>query len=61
MHRAALEALKHFTAAVAGDQFAEARMNVGLLTLGFRNYTAARKFQAVIDLQPKNADAFIGL
>ena len=36
-------------------------MNVGLLTLGFRNYTAARKFQAVIDLQPKNADAFIGL
>jgi len=64
MHRNALsEALKHFQNAVQLDpKFAEARMNVGLTTLGFRNYTLAKEqFTEVIKLQPKNYDAIIGL
>lgn len=56
-------ALQHFQAAVEADpQFAEARMNVGLTTLGFRNYPVAKEqFSKVIALQPKNYDAYIGL
>jgi Tfp pilus assembly protein PilF len=64
MHRNALsEALKHFQAAVELDpRFIEARMNVGLTTLGFRNYQMARdQFAEVLKLQPKNYDAVIGL
>jgi tetratricopeptide (TPR) repeat protein len=57
------EALQHFNAAVAGDpRFVEARMNVGLVTLGFRKYDVAKEqFTKVIELQPKNYDAIIGL
>jgi tetratricopeptide (TPR) repeat protein len=37
-------------------------MNVGLTTLGFRNYTMAKEqFTEVIKLQPKSYDAVIGL
>jgi Tfp pilus assembly protein PilF len=64
MHRNALsEALIHFQAAVAADpRFIEARMNVGLTTLGFRNYnTAKEQFSKVIELAPKTYDAYIGL
>jgi tetratricopeptide (TPR) repeat protein len=64
MHRNALsEALRHFQAAVELDpKFIEARMNVGLTTLGFRNYTMAKEqFTEVIKLQPKSYDAVIGL
>jgi tetratricopeptide (TPR) repeat protein len=64
MKRNALsDALRHFQAAVEIDpKFVEARMNVGLTTLGFRNYEVARdQFSAVIALQPKNYDAVIGL
>jgi tetratricopeptide (TPR) repeat protein len=64
MHRNALsEALQHFKLAVAEDpKFVEARMNVGLTTLGFRNYaTAKEEFTEVIKLQPKMYDAYIGL
>jgi tetratricopeptide (TPR) repeat protein len=64
MHRNALsEALKHFQTAVALDpKFVEARMNVGLTTLGFRNYTMAKEqFTEVLKIQPKNYDAVIGL
>jgi Tfp pilus assembly protein PilF len=64
MHRNALsEALKHFQAAVELDpKFVEARMNVGLTTLGFRNYALAKdQFSEVLKLQPKNYDALIGL
>lgn len=64
MHRNALsEALKHFQGAVELDpKFIEARMNVGLTTLGFRNYNMAKEqFTEVIKLQPKNYDAVIGL
>jgi tetratricopeptide (TPR) repeat protein len=64
MHRNALsEALKHFQTAVELDpKFIEARMNVGLTTLGFRNYTLAKEqFTEVLKLQPKNYDAVIGL
>jgi Flp pilus assembly protein TadD len=64
MRRNALsEALKHFQTAVELDpKFAEARMNVGLTTLGFRNYTVAKdQFSEVLKLQPKNYDAVVGL
>ena len=64
MHRGALSlALQSFQAAVEIDpKFAEARENVGLTTLGFRNYDAAKEqFNKVIELQPKNYDAYIGL
>jgi tetratricopeptide (TPR) repeat protein len=57
------EALQHFMKAVELDtNFAEARMNVGLITLGFRKYdTAKDQFTKVLELQPKNYDAMIGL
>ncbi len=64
MHRGALSlALQHFQSAVALDpRFIEARMNVGLTTLGFRNYNMAKEqFEEVLKIQPKNYDAVIGL
>lgn len=60
MRRGALSlALQHFQAAVELDaRFAEARMNVGLTTLGFRNYQVAKEqCSKAIELQPKNYDA----
>lgn len=64
LHRNALsEALQHFLKAVELDpKFVEARMNVGLITLGFRKYdTAKEHFSKVLELQPKSYDAVIGL
>lgn len=64
MRRASLnQALQAFTAAVAADpNFVEARVNVGMVTLGFRKYDLARDMLAkVIELSPKNYDAYIGL
>jgi tetratricopeptide (TPR) repeat protein len=64
MRRNALsEALQHFQLAVQEDpKFAEARMNVGLTTLGFRKYDVAKEqFSKVIELAPKTYDAYIGL
>jgi tetratricopeptide (TPR) repeat protein len=64
MRRNALsEALQHFQSAVEIDpKFVEARMNVGLTTLGFRKYdTAKEQFAKVLDMAPKNYDAMIGL
>jgi Tfp pilus assembly protein PilF len=64
MHRNQLsEALQRFQAAVATDpSFVEARMNVGLTTLGFRKYdTAKEQFTEVLKIAPKNYDAYIGL
>lgn len=61
MHRGALSlALQHFQAAVELDpKFAEARMNVGLTTLGFRNYEVAKaQCSKALELQPKNYDAY---
>jgi tetratricopeptide (TPR) repeat protein len=57
------EALNHFGKAVELDpNFAEARMNVGLITLGFRKYdTAKDSFTKVLELDPKNYEAVIGL
>jgi tetratricopeptide (TPR) repeat protein len=58
------EALSRFQQAVELDgRFAEARMNVGLITLGFRKYDVAQEhFQSVLKLQNgKNYDALIGL
>jgi tetratricopeptide (TPR) repeat protein len=64
MHRASLnQALQAFTAAVDADpRFVEARVNVGLVTLGFRKYDTARDMLSkAIELSPKNYDAYIGL
>lgn len=64
MHRGALnEALASFTEAVAGDpKFVEARINAGLLTLGFRKYDVAKDmFAKALEIAPKNYDATIGL
>ncbi|HEU4732279.1 MAG TPA: tetratricopeptide repeat protein [Kofleriaceae bacterium] len=64
MHRASLnQALQSFTAAVESDpKFIEARLNVGLVTLGFRKYdTAKEMLSKVVELAPKNYDAYIGL
>lgn len=64
MRRNALSlALQNFQAAVEADpKFIEARMNVGLTTLGFRNYpTAKEQFTKAIELDPKRYDAYIGL
>jgi len=64
MRRNALSlALQNFQAAVEADpKFIEARMNVGLTTLGFRNYpTAKEQFSKAIELDPKRYDAYIGL
>lgn len=58
------EALSRFTAAVELDaKFSEARMNVGLITLGFRKYDVAKDhFAKVLELDGgKNYDALIGL
>ena len=57
------DALASFQQAVELDpSFAEARMNVGLITLGFRKYDVAKdQFTKVIELDPKNYDAYIGL
>lgn len=57
------EALTKFSAAVELDgNLSEARMNVGLITLGFRRYdTAKDQFTKVLEKQPKNYDALIGL
>jgi len=58
------EALSRFRQAVELDpKFAEARMNVGLITLGFRKYDDAKEqFDQVLKLQGgKNYDALIGL
>lgn len=56
-------ALKHFGKAVELDpKFVEARMNVGMITLGFRKYeTAEDMFNKVLELGSKNYDALIGL
>lgn len=64
MHRGSLnEALASFTQAVDGDpKFVEARVNAGMLTLGFRKYDTAKDlFTKAVELQPKNYDAVIGL
>lgn len=64
MHRGSLnEALAAFNQAVEGDaKFVEARINAGMLTLGFRKYDAAKElFTKAVELQPKNYDAVIGL
>lgn len=64
MHRNALsEALRHFQSAVELDgRFLQARMNVGLTTLGFRKYDVSKdQFTKVIELSPKSYDAHIGL
>jgi tetratricopeptide (TPR) repeat protein len=64
MHKASLnQALAAFNAAVEADpKFVEARINVGLVTLGFRKYDMAKEmFSRAIDLAPKNYDAYIGL
>jgi tetratricopeptide (TPR) repeat protein len=64
MHRASLnQALQSFTAAVEADpKFVEARLNAGLLTLGFRKYDVAKEMLGkAIELSPKNYDAYIGL
>jgi tetratricopeptide (TPR) repeat protein len=57
------QALQSFQGAVEGDpKFVEARINAGLLTLGFRKYdTAKDMFGRAVELAPKNYDAFIGL
>jgi len=64
MHRSSLnEALQAFSAAVEADpKFVEARINVGLVTLGFRKYdTAKEMFGKALELAPKNYDAYIGM
>ena len=64
MHKASLnQALQAFSAAVEADpKFVEARVNVGLVTLGFRKYdTAKEMLSKVIELSPKHYDAYIGL
>ena len=64
MHRASLnQALQAFSAAVEADpKFVEARLNVGLVTLGFRKYDLAKEMLSkAIELDPKNYEAYIGL
>jgi tetratricopeptide (TPR) repeat protein len=57
------QALQSFQAAVEGDpRFVEARINAGLLTLGFRKYDTAKElFAKAVEVSPKNYDAIIGL
>ena len=57
------EALARFSNAVELDpNHVEARMNVGLITLGFRKYDVAKEhFSKVLELDGKNYDAHIGL
>lgn len=64
LHRSSLnDALRAFSAAVELDpSFVEARFNVGMVTLGFRNYELAREMLSkVVELSPKHYDAHIGL
>lgn len=64
MHKGSLnQALAAFTAAAEADpRFVEARLNVGMITLGFRKYdTAKDNLTKVVELSPKNYDAYIGL
>lgn len=64
LHRGSLnQALQAFSGAVEADpRFVEARVNVGLVTLGFRKYdTAKEMLSKVVELSPKNYDAYIGL
>jgi tetratricopeptide (TPR) repeat protein len=64
LHRGSLnQALQAFSAAVEADpRFVEARVNVGLVTLGFRKYDTAKEMLGkVVELSPKNYDAYIGL
>ena len=64
MHRGSLnQALQAFSAAVEVDpRFVEARVNVGLVTLGFRKYDLAKEMLSkAVELAPKNYDAYIGL
>jgi tetratricopeptide (TPR) repeat protein len=64
MHKGALnEAAKAFALAAELDpKFVEARVNAGLLTLGFRKYDTAKElFAKAVELAPKNYDAVIGL
>jgi tetratricopeptide (TPR) repeat protein len=64
MHKASLnQALQSFTTAVELDpKFVEARVNVGLVTLGFRKYDVAKEMMSrAIEIDPKNYDAYIGL
>ncbi|MBA3460775.1 MAG: tetratricopeptide repeat protein [Deltaproteobacteria bacterium] len=64
MRRNALSlALQNFQAAVELDpKFIEARMNVGLITLNFRNYPVAKEqFTKALELDSKRYDAYIGL
>jgi tetratricopeptide (TPR) repeat protein len=64
LHRASLnQALQAFTAAVEADpKFVEARINAGMVTLGFRKYDTAKDMLGkVVELSPKNYDAYIGL
>jgi Tfp pilus assembly protein PilF len=57
------QALQSFQGAVEGDpKFVEARINAGLLNLGFRNYKTAKDlFAKAVELAPKNYEAMIGL
>jgi tetratricopeptide (TPR) repeat protein len=64
MHRGSLnEAAKSFAAAAELDpKVVEARVNAGLLTIGFRKYDVAKDlFGKAVELAPKNYDAIIGL
>jgi tetratricopeptide (TPR) repeat protein len=64
MHRASLnQALQAFSAAVDLDpKFVEARVNVGMVTLGFRKYDVAKEMLSkAVELSPRNYDAYIGL
>jgi tetratricopeptide (TPR) repeat protein len=64
LHRSSLnDALRAFSAAVELDpSFVEARFNVGMVTLGFRNYELAKEMLSkVVELSPKHYDAHIGL
>jgi tetratricopeptide (TPR) repeat protein len=64
MHKVQLnQALQSFQAAVEADpKFVEARVNAGLLTLGFRKYDLAKDlFAKALDVAPKNYNAMIGL
>lgn len=64
MHKGSLnQALQSFQGAVEGDpKFVEARVNAGLLNLGFRKYDVAKDlFAKAAEMAPKNYDAVIGL
>lgn len=56
-------ALAYFKRAVALDRrLVEAQMNIGAITLSFRDYaTAEGSFRAVLGDEPKNCEAMVGL